>query len=56
VPIMLDVLAKCFPDRLAGWEPQLRALIPSYGTPLSSDPATASKVMGETARELGIPA
>ena len=23
VPIMLDVLAKCFPDRMAAWEPRL---------------------------------
>ena len=25
VPIMLDVLAKCFPDRIDGWGPQLEA-------------------------------
>lgn len=56
VPIMLDVLAKCFPDRIAGWEPELRRLIPTYGTQLSSDPATAAAVMSETAKELGIPA
>jgi len=56
VPIMLDVLAKCFPGRLAGWEPELRRLIPTYGSPLSSDPATAAKVMKETAEELRISA
>ena len=31
-PIMLDVLSRCFPDRMAGWEPKLREMIPSYGT------------------------
>jgi len=56
VPIMLDVLAKCFPTRIAGWEPELRELIPSYGTQLSADPERAKKVMAETAKDLGIPA
>ncbi|GAA2079353.1 malate:quinone oxidoreductase [Pseudolysinimonas kribbensis] len=56
VPIMLDVLARCFGDRLPGWEPELRTLIPTYGTRLSDDPARATKVMRETAAELGIPA
>ena len=56
VPIMLDVLAKCFPTRLSGWEPELRELIPSYGAQLAADPATAAKVMRATAEELGIPA
>lgn len=54
VPIMLDVLAKCFPDRLAGWEPELRELIPSYGRKLADAPAEAEKVMAATAEELQI--
>jgi malate dehydrogenase (quinone) len=56
VPIMLDVLAKCFPARIDGWEPELRNLIPTYGTLLSSNKATAVEVMTRTAKELGIPA
>jgi malate dehydrogenase (quinone) len=51
-PIMLDVLARCFPDRLAAWEPQLRQMIPSYGTKLSVDPATATASLAETAKQL----
>ena len=35
-PIMLDVLARCFPDRFVGWEPRLRQMIPSFGRELSS--------------------
>lgn len=54
VPIMLDVLAKCFADRLPAWEPELRALIPSYGSKLSDAPAEAEKVMAATAAELQI--
>ncbi len=52
VPIMLDVLAKCFPDRIEGWEPQLQAMIPSYGTQLSSNRATAKRTLAATAKEL----
>jgi malate dehydrogenase (quinone) len=52
VPIMLDVLAKCFPDRMEGWKPQLEKMIPSYGTQLSSNKAIAKKTLAETAKEL----
>jgi len=52
VPIMLDVLAKCFPDRMAGWTPQIEKMIPSYGSPLSSNKATAKKILVATAKEL----
>jgi malate dehydrogenase (quinone) len=31
VPIMVDVLEKCFPDKIAQWTPALRRMIPSYG-------------------------
>jgi len=52
VPIMLDVLAKCFPDRIDGWAPQIEKMIPSYGTLLSSNKATAKKTLAATAKEL----
>jgi malate dehydrogenase (quinone) len=52
VPIMLDVLARCFPDRIEGWKPQIAKMIPSYGTQLSSNKATAKKTLAETAKEL----
>jgi malate dehydrogenase (quinone) len=54
VPIMLDVLAKCFPNRMTAWEPQLIAMIPSYGGTLSSDSATAKATLASTAEALGI--
>ena len=56
VPIMLDVLAKCFPDRLAGWKPKLKKMVPSYGTLLGDDEARAAKTLVRTAKALGIPA
>jgi len=52
VPIMLDVLKKCFPDRLSEWEPQLRTMIPSYGRQLSDDPELAARTAVETSKAL----
>ncbi|GAA1818710.1 malate:quinone oxidoreductase [Agromyces neolithicus] len=51
-PIMLDVLSRCFPDRMAAWEPKLREMIPSYGTTLSDDPAAAEASLAATAEVL----
>ena len=55
-PIMLDVLARCFPDRIAAWEPKLREMIPSYGHELSADPAGAEAELTETAKVLELTA
>ena len=55
-PIMLDVLARCFPDRFVGWEPKLRQMIPSYGRELSADPASAEASLAETAKVLELTA
>ena len=54
VPIMLNLLGKAFPARMAGWEPRLKELIPSYGTTLDDHPQLADEVVGHTARVLGI--
>ncbi|KFF58919.1 malate:quinone oxidoreductase [Cryobacterium sp. MLB-32] len=55
-PIMVDLLARCFPDRIAGWEPKLRTMIPSYGTQLSDDPAAAAASLAATAKVLNLTA
>jgi malate dehydrogenase (quinone) len=55
-PIMLDVLARCFPERIAGWEPRLREMIPSYGRRLSVEPAAAEAALAETAKVLELSA
>ncbi|MDQ0374567.1 malate dehydrogenase (quinone) [Cellulomonas humilata] len=31
VATMLDLLERCFPDRIDGWQPRLRAMMPSLG-------------------------
>jgi malate dehydrogenase (quinone) len=52
VPIMLDLLERCFPDEFAGWEPTLRELIPTLGQKLNAHPALARETMAETAEDL----
>lgn len=52
VPIMLELIEKCFPDRMASWLPQLRRMIPTYGTQLSSDPKLAAATLAHTASVL----
>jgi malate dehydrogenase (quinone) len=54
-PIMLGLIEKCFPDRIDAWRPQLTAMVPSFGTQLSDDPALADRVMTRTAEVLRIP-
>lgn len=55
-PIMLDVIAKCFPGRMRDWRPQLERMIPSYGGTLSADAATAQTALARTAQTLGLSA
>lgn len=54
VPVMLDVLKKCFPAKFPGWEPQLRELIPTFGEQLNPNPALAEKALASTAETLRI--
>jgi malate dehydrogenase (quinone) len=54
-PIMLGLIETCFPERLEAWRPQLTAMVPSFGTKLSDDPALADAVMTRTAQTLRIP-
>ncbi len=56
VDIMLNVLAKCFPESLPGWKAKIRKMIPSYESPLSSDPKRARASLAQTAATLGLDA
>jgi len=38
VPAMLEVMSRCFDDRYQGWLPTIKAMIPSLGTKLSTEP------------------
>ena len=52
VPIMVDLLKQCFPDRYEGWLPTLKKLIPTLGTTLDDKPADAERVLHDTAEAL----
>jgi malate dehydrogenase (quinone) len=52
VPIMLDVLERCFPENMPQWTPQLKKIIPTYGKKLSDSAALAAKTIDSTGRVL----
>ncbi len=54
VPIMLELIEKCFPDRIEGWKAHITTMIPTYGTQLSDDPKRAATTLATTAAALGI--
>ncbi|MBN9605207.1 MAG: malate dehydrogenase (quinone) [Actinomycetales bacterium] len=54
VPIMLDLIERCFPDRAESWRPALTRMVPSYGTALGDDEAVARATLASTAKVLGI--
>lgn len=55
VPIMLDVLARCFADRYQSWAPTLKEMVPSLGVELSREPELFDEVWswGTKALRLG---
>jgi malate dehydrogenase (quinone) len=46
--IMIDVLERCFPQRVDGWSKKLRGMVPSYGTKLSDDADLAYRSTSHT--------
>ncbi|MGN7799315.1 malate:quinone oxidoreductase [Leifsonia sp. 22587] len=52
VPIMVDLLKHCFPDRFAGWLPTIKELIPTVGSTLNDRPEEAQRVLATTAETL----
>jgi malate dehydrogenase (quinone) len=58
VPAMIDVMERSFSHRYQSWLPRLRAMVPSLGTELSSEPALFSEVWswGTKVLELDRPA
>lgn len=54
VPIMLDIVKRCFPDRMKAWEPRIRSLVPSYGSTLNDAPETAERTVAATSEALAL--
>jgi malate dehydrogenase (quinone) len=52
VSAMLDLLERCFPDRIPAWRPALQEAIPSYGRSLAADPALLAEVRADTMQVL----
>ena len=56
VTIMLEVLQRCFPDRLASnrWQERLRRLLPSFNQDLQADPAVLLTMRERSDAVLGL--
>lgn len=54
VHVMLDVIKKCFADRMKEWEPKIKEMIPSYGVSLAENPELLHEIHESTAQTLGI--
>ena len=54
VHVMLEVLTKCFPERMNEWEPKIKEIIPSYGASLMENPKLLHEVHTSTAESLGL--
>ncbi|WP_167044554.1 malate:quinone oxidoreductase [Salinibacterium sp. ZJ454] len=52
VPIMFELIEKCFPERMIDWQPKLKAMVPSYGKRLSDNKTVASRTLKSTAKVL----
>ncbi|WP_010096637.1 malate:quinone oxidoreductase [Ornithinibacillus scapharcae] len=54
VHVMLEVLNRCFPERMDEWEPKIKEMIPAYGVSLTENPELARKIHNATAETLGL--
>jgi malate dehydrogenase (quinone) len=54
VDIMLTVLQRCFPRRMADWTPRITELVPSFGRSLDADPTLFAEITDWTDRVLDL--
>ena len=56
VSIMLTLLQKCFPEKMAAedWQSKLKHMIPSFGESLGDDAALLERVRNHTSKVLGL--
>lgn len=54
VHVMLQLLNKCFPERIEEWEPKIKEMIPSYGVKLMENPELLEGVHTSTSQTLGL--
>ena len=53
-PIMLNVLQKCFPDKMPEWTDKLRQIMPSFGQKLGRNPDLCDEIFDKTTQVLGL--
>ena len=49
---MLEVLKSAFKSEFAGWEKEIKTIMPSFGSHLNSDASAAAKALADTAKTL----
>ncbi len=54
VHVMLEVLEKCFPERMFEWKSKINEMIPSYGVSLVENPELFQEIHSSTAQTLGL--
>lgn len=54
VHVMLEVMAKCFPQQMKEWEPKIKKMIPSFGVSLMENTELLKEVHTTTAQTLGL--
>lgn len=54
VHVMLEVLEKCFPGHINGWEPKIKEMIPSYGIALTDHSERYQEIFAANAETLGL--
>lgn len=54
VYVMLQVIDKCFKDRMPEWEPHIKKMIPSYGLKLAEHKDLFEEINANTAKTLGL--
>ncbi|MGG0411731.1 malate:quinone oxidoreductase [Peribacillus simplex] len=54
VHVMLEVINKCFPQRMKEWEPKIKEMIPSYGESLMENTELLHEIQTSTAETLGL--
>lgn len=54
VPVMLEVINRCFPQHIKEWEPKIKEMIPSYGMRLLSKPELIQSIHTSTSRTLSL--
>ncbi|MDY6051147.1 MAG: malate:quinone oxidoreductase [Rothia sp. (in: high G+C Gram-positive bacteria)] len=53
-PIMLTLLARCFPSKMNQWETRIKELVPGYGVKLNDNHQLADELFAHTAQVLGL--